>query len=424
MPAPPRIRCSIALVLLLFLSAILFVGCGSTSSNSTSNSGTSGASTPGGSSAGSGGNSGGGSSGGSGSGSGSGTSNSFVSYVYSAGTSAIIGYGVNSDGSLKPLAGSPYSASLGQNSSIVTNGANLYAIAGGSTNLDVFSIDKSSGSLTLANTTNAIAGDPHQGDMASNLALDHTGGSLYVDVGLSDIVGGVNVFTVGSASSAQQLQYFAGPAIALPPPVFSPNNQYGYTSSCSARVEGVFRYTRSSNGTLTEISSVNPPPPTGNPGEAFCPKGIAASAKGYLAVVWFPFAFASSGPVGNETYVVTYTINGDGTLSPVSNSQMKTTSTSANTVVTNFDPTGSVLAAAGDGGVQTFTVNSNGTLAAAGSPQNAGVQFQNVAWDNSNHVFATSSSQLYVFSSSNGVLTPASGSPYTGASELTVLPLN
>src|SRR5947209_1967106 len=171
-------------VLLTSLCLVIYVGllasCGSTSSNNSNNPNNPSTGAPGsGSSSGSGSGGSGSGSGGSGtSGSGSGTSNSFVSYAYAASTSAIAGYGVNSDGSLTSLAGSPYAASLVQNTNIVTNGANLYAIAEGDTNLDIFAIDKSSGALTLANTTNAIAGDPNTGDIVfPPLALDHTGAS-------------------------------------------------------------------------------------------------------------------------------------------------------------------------------------------------------------------------------------------------------
>src|SRR5438105_1840750 len=288
-------------VLLTSLCLVIYVGllasCGSTSSNNPNNANNPSTGAPG-SGSGSGSGSGGSSSGSGGSG--SGVSNSFVSYVYAASTSAIAGYGVNSDGSLTPLAGSPYAASLVQNTNIVTNGANLYAIAEGHSNLDIFAIDKSSGALTLANTTNAIAGDPNSGDIAFRLALDHTGASLYAGVG-TNINGGVNVFTVGSSSNAQQVQYLAGPSLPLSPQVFSSNNQFGYASACSARVEGFFGFTRASDGTLKTMDpgkSQGPgnfQGPTGNPGEAFCPHALATSAKGYLAVLWMPFGFASTG---------------------------------------------------------------------------------------------------------------------------------
>src|SRR3954469_7229695 len=396
----------------------LLVACGGASSNNNLSSnnnpspGTTGPSSPGSSSPGSGG----------GSGSGTGSSSSFVSYAYTAGTSAIKGYGVKADGSLTPLSGSPYAASAGLNASnIVTNGANLYAIAADFRNLDVFSIDKASGALTFANTMSPLTGDPHQGDIALSPALDHTRTSLYVTLGLSDFDSGINVFTVGSSPNAQQIQFLPGPAIALPAPVFSPNNQFAYTSFCEVRINGVFGYARASDGTLKGMNPGLPQPPT-IPGEGFCPQSVAASAKGYLAIAWPHFDFASSNP-GNETFVKTYTINADGTLTAVSNSQVLTASSKANKTVLNFDPTGSFLAAAGDGGVQTFALNSNGTLAPIGSSQAAGVKFQSVAWDNANNVFATSSDQLYVFNSSTGALAPVPGSPYPGDPALTVLPL-
>src|SRR5579884_55692 len=426
--------------LCLVIYVALLASCGSTSSNNANNtnnpsagapatgsgsgSGSSGSGSGGSGSTGSGSTGSGSGSGGSGSSSGgSGASSGFVSYAFSATTTAISGYGVNGDGSVTPLPGSPYAASLVQNGHIVTNGANLYAIAEGATSLDVFSIDKSSGALTLANTTNAMAGDPNQGDIAFHLALDHTGASLYEAVG-TNINGGVNVLGVNSSPNAQPVQFLPGPSAPLAPEVFSPNNQYGYTSDCGARVHGIFAWQRMSDGSLKEVA-INPGSiqgPTGSPGEGFCPIGLAASAKDYLAIVWMPFAYASSGPVGNETYVMTYTINADGSLTTVANSQVKTASSSANTVAIGFDPSGSFLAVAGDGGIQTYALNGNGTLAPVAPPQNSGANFQELEWDNSNHVLATNSNQLYVFNVSTGLLTPASGSPHAGGPELAVLP--
>ena len=39
------------------------------------------------------------------------------------------------------------------------------------------------------------------------LALEHTGASLYVGVGIPDESDGINAFTIGSGASAQQFQY-------------------------------------------------------------------------------------------------------------------------------------------------------------------------------------------------------------------------
>ena len=82
-----------------------------------------------------------------------------------------------------------------------------------------------------------------------------------------------------------------------------------------------------------------------------------------------------------------------------------------------------ILAMAGNGGLQTYSLNGNGILTPGGSPQDARVKFHNIAWDSSNHVFVTNDTQLYVFNSGNGLLAPASGSPYAGGPGLAVLPL-
>src|SRR5579884_3332262 len=249
--------------LCLIVSVVLFTACGSTSNSSSnnSNSGSSGTGSGSGSgSAGSGSGSAGSGSGGSGSAgsggssSGSGSSSSSVAYIYTASPSTISGFAAHSSGTLTPVSGSPYAASTAQNTNIVTNGANLYAIAEGSTNLDIFSINKSSGALTSTGGTSTITGDPNQGDPAWGLALDHTGASLYVDVGVPDQSDGINAFTVGSGSSAQQFQYLATGAFVPPPLVFSPNNQFAYSYTCFYRSSGVYAYSRASDGTLKALN--------------------------------------------------------------------------------------------------------------------------------------------------------------------------
>ncbi len=415
---------SIALGILVSLLS----SCGSTSSSTAANNAPPATSSnpPSGSGSGSSGSgsgsaSGGGSSGSAGSGSGS--SSSFVAYAYTGGQNEIRGYGVNANGSLTPIAGSPYAVSNPQfaTTPIATNGANLYAVSDAGTNLNVFSIDKSNGSLTLANKTSTLTGDSHNLDFASGLALDHTGASLYVVVGVSDLDGGFNLFTVGSSSGAQQSQYLQTGAFAEAPLIFSPNNQFGYSFLCTARTDGVFGYARASDGSLAtmNLGPVSGPKVTG---QAFCPGALAISERGYIAGVWKVNGIGSSVP-GNETYVMSHAINSDGTLTPVSNSQVQTASISGHAVAAKFDPSGTFLAVAGDGGIQTYSLNGNGTLTPMGSPQAAGANFQSVAWDNANHVLAATSNQLYVFTSNNGVLAPVSGSPYAGDPALTVLPL-
>jgi len=391
----------------------LLAGCGSSNNSGSSGSGSGGT---GSSNPGSG-----------GSGSGSGSSNS-VAYAYTSNGTSILAYAVNTDGSLSTVSGSPYAIGthieqLSAQGALVTNGANLYAIVAGNipTSLIIAPINKSNGSLSQATTSSAITGDPNTSDYADLLALDSTGSSLYAVVGLSDQDAGVNVFGVGSGTSANHVQYLGGGAIAGSALVFTSDNHYAYNWNCSARVTGVNGYTRASDGTLTSLPALQAQPPVTSPGVGYCPAGLAASANGYLAIAWIPFGYASTVQVGNQIAVGIYKINADGTISLVPNSGV-TTAISA-TAALGFDPSGSYLAVAGTGGVQIYMLNSAATLTPVGTAQDASVNFASVAWDKSNHVFATSSSQLYVFSSNSGALTPASGSPYGGGAALTVLPL-
>ncbi len=405
-----------SLSVILFLS--LLAGCGG-SSKSSANNGNSGSGGTGSSNPGSGGSNGGGSGG-------SGSSNS-VAYAYTANGSQIMAYAVNGDGSLSTVSGSPYAISTqisqsGAQGVLVTNGANLYAVGSGNipTNITVAPINKSTGSLSQPTTTSAITGDPNTSDYLNSLSLDTTGSYLYAVVGLSDQDSGTNVFNVGS-TNAKQVQFLAAGAIAGSPLVFTSDNRYAYYWACSAREDSVNGYSRASNGTLSYLPALQAQPAVTSPGVGYCPAGVAASANGYVAIAWIPFAYASTVPVGNQISVGLYKINGDGSITLVSNSGVNTP---INTMVAlNFDPTGKYLAAAGNGGLQIYSVSSSGTLTAVGSTQDTGVNFADVTWDKSNHVFATSSSQLYVFTSNNGALTPAPGSPYGGGAGLAVLPL-
>jgi len=380
----------------VILSFGLLAGCGSGLSSSSSNTS---------------GNSGG--SGSSGSGSSSG-------YVYTAGANAINAYSVNSDGSLTAVSGSPYSA--GTVNFIVTNGSNVYTIASDNQTLDVYSLNKSSGALTMASSTNAIAGNPNTGDFAGPLSLDHTGTSLYVQNYDSSGDDGYNFFNVSSGSTATQVQWDGSSEVFGPALVFSPDNNYAYSGNCYHASWSTFRYTRASNGTLSSPTMLTGADgsPVMNPGDQPCPVAFAVSATGYLAIAY------SAQPQPGTFLIGTYKINSDGSLTPVTNSMATTASNGGtngqSTVAINFDPTGTYLAVAGNGGVQTFSLGSSGLLTAAGSAQDAGTAFLNVGWDKSNHVFATTSSQLYVWTSNNGNLSPVSGSPYSGGAGLAVLP--
>ncbi len=342
--------------------------------------------------------------------------------MYTAGANAITGYGVNADGSLVAVPNSPYTANT--NTYLVTNGADLYTANSSGNTLDIYSLNRSDGSLTAAGTVNALAGNPMSGALVSSLSMDHSGTSVYA--GTNDGVGdnGFNLFQVGANGTLTQKQYFGSGEDYGGPLAFASNNKYLYGDSCYKAAWQLYGLQRASDGTLTslDIGAQNGPPVVGrNNYNGYCPYALAASAKNYLAV-----SYASIG-TSQPYQLETFAINSDGTLTAIATSQATTASNTGNggpgAIAIQFDPTGTYLAVAGNGGVQIFAIDAGGNLSGVGTPQDAGVNFQNVAWDNSNHVFATSNNQLYIWNATNGQLSPATGSPYSGATGLIVLPL-
>ncbi len=89
-----------------------------------------------------------------------------------------------------------------------------------------------------------------------------------------------------------------------------------------------------------------------------------------------------------------------------------------------FDPTGSYLAGAGKG-LYLYHLSSSGKLTLVQPPVAPGVRFADVKWDKSGHLFAISSTGLYIYTLKNGTLVPAPGSPHPLAktNSLAVLPL-
>jgi hypothetical protein len=73
-----------------------------------------------------------------------------------------------------------------------------------------------------------------------------------------------------------------------------------------------------------------------------------------------------------------------------------------------FDPTGNNLAVAGQAGIESFKLNTNGTLTLLSAPILNTTTLFGVQWDKAGHVYAISSDALYVFGTHNGILTLAS----------------
>lgn len=79
---------------------------------------------------------------------------------------------------------------------------------------------------------------------------------------------------------------------------------------------------------------------------------------------------------------------------------------------------------AGDGGIEVFRLNADGTLTQIGQLVESGVTFEDVHWDAAGHAFAISNSALYVFMlHNNGLVLTGTPHPIAHAGFLAVEPM-
>lgn len=323
------------------------------------------------------------------------------------------------DGTVNSLPGSP---AAGPSSYVVTNSA--YVFATDSNNVASYKRG-SDGSLQKTSSSLAVGSNGSELWAIGNLSLDHSGQTLYAGQTAGSDDNYYFFFNVGADGSITKIGQ-VGPSVDyVSPLVFSPDNQYAYGFGCFHLGWNITSFHRASDGTLTKFDSTansQAPPEYLGTGQMYCPDGEAISQMGYLAVT---DAAAGTNTLG----VGVYKINGDGTLTLVQNSTVQTQLTQGSSgccfpVAMNFDRSGKFLAIAASGGIQVFQLIPGGTLAPVGGVQAPGPNYAGVQWDADNHLYAVSSSGLSVFTSSQGVLTPASGSPHAAgaAGSLAVLP--
>ena len=316
------------------------------------------------------------------------------------------------DGTATSVPGSPAS---GPASYVVTNSAFVFATD--ASNLASYARG-SDGSLTASSSVVAV---PNAGTTATYLiqamSLDHTGQTLYAmeNAGADDLFYFFFNVANGTATKIGQI----GPNVEyVSPLVFSPDNVYAYGFGCFHLAWTITGFRRNSDGSLTPFNTNGGIAPYAGTSQFYCPQAEAVSAMGYLAV-----ADTVNGASLATSGLGIYKINSDGTVSLVQSSVQQTALSRISSL--NFDPTGTFLAAAGNGGIQMFQLMPGGGLSAVGSAQSTASNYLGVEWDTHNHVYAISTAGLTVFSNAGGMLTPASDSPHAAgaAGSLTVLPL-
>lgn len=409
-------------------AALIVIGmaaCGGTSNsspdtNASSSGQTSSGSPPAGSSSGTSGSgsasAGSGSGGSTSGGSSGGSSQAAVAYTYvgtaNQSTAGIYGFSIAPDGTATAVPGSP---ATGPSSYVLTNSA--FVFASDSANIASYARG-SDGSLKQSSTTYAVLSNGSEPWAIQAMSLDHTGQTLYAmeNAGSDDTY--YFFFSIGPDGKITNTGKIGPNVNYVSPLVFSPDNNYAYGSGCFHIGWDITGFHRNSDGTLTRLDdrATNPAVPAyAGTGQMYCPIREAISQTGYLAV-----ADAELGT--NTTGLGAYKINADGSLTLVPNSTLATQLSSIHGM--NFDPSGQYLALAGSGGIQMYQLTPQGTFTPVGGVQQPGTNYLGVQWDADNHLYAISNAGLHVFMNSNGVLTPASGSPHAAgaAATLAVLP--
>jgi hypothetical protein len=195
---------------------------------------------------------------------------------------------------------------------------------------------------------------------------------------------------------------------------FSANNKYVYCVDSGWTGYDICEYERASNGAF-----VSPPvstPPISNPvdesGYRFDPIGIAADPLNHVAV-----AFANEernvGPESGPNRLGAYTADSKGNLTTTSTYE-NMPKVAVGDVGLTMSPSGKILAAFGEKGLQVFHFN-GGEPITNQAILVRDVDFEQAYWDDNDHLFAVSQNtgKLYVFTVTPAHAAPAPGSPYS-----------
>jgi 6-phosphogluconolactonase (cycloisomerase 2 family) len=241
-------------------------------------------------------------------------------------------------GALAAVAGSPFAGgTTPAGITVSSNGTLVYAANRGSGDVSGWSVNTSSGVLTSVGTAVATSGVP------GTLVIDSTARFLYVTMGSA----GTQVFQIGSDGRLTSLR-------TVPP---SP-----CAGAAGVATDGNSRFVFVADGTSAVCTyAINP-----SNGDLLLITTAAVTA-GTSPV------FAAVSPDNAHLYVTNlgsknvsvYTINADGSLSPVSGSPFSAGNSPSSVSV---DPSGkfAYVTNFGDGTISTYTIGSNGALTSAG----------------------------------------------------------
>jgi len=348
------------------------------------------------------------------------TASSPVAFVYVPSSSGTDSYEVNAfaaglNGRLIPVAGSPFAANV---SNLAANGKYLFGVQGAA-DIDSFSISPTG---AIAQTSSINAQQFNQNDCGGPVGLffDRTGATLYDQDFYSDCANNsYQSFSVGSSNGGLN---YVGLANAASPAFqsnlsFIGNNQYAYAGSCYV-LSGplIYGFIRNSDGTLTDLN-LNTPIPAGSSGNSYCPGAFAADPTNHLAVVLQTTTSDYPPTADGSPQLAVYAADEAGNLSTNSTSSNMPAASVGYYPALALSPAANLLAVAGTGGLQVFHFNGGNPITRY-TGQLLKDEVDQVVWDNNNHLYAlsiagNSAGKLFVFTITPTGVAPAPGSPYT-----------
>ena len=358
-----------------------------------------------------------------------------VAHVYisqspvKSGPNQVLGFATAANGALTPIEGSPFDADVNL---MATNGKFLF---GGTTDelyLNTYTIEKDGAlKFAVANDISRLAGGAYSTQYSTYLVLDHTGATLY-DLRFNvDTNGYYEAFVIDKATGALTLPPGSitdagndqtGPGAF----VFSANDKYMYCVDSGYAGFDICGYDRASNGALVNSPVISPriSSPVDKSGYRFDPIGISADPSNHVAVA-FANEEGDEGPENGPNQLGVYTADSRGNLTTTS-TYKNMPKVAVGDVGLKMSPSGKLLAAFGDKGLQVFHFN-GGEPITNDATLVKDVDFEQAYWDDNDHLFAVSqnSGKLYVFTVTPTHVAKAPGSPYSipGAQNLIVHPL-
>jgi hypothetical protein len=339
----------------------------------------------------------------------------YVSNLVNPDTSArhnVYGYGARSDGSLYRVAGTPLNSDV---EDLWVNGKYLLGLNG---NLIDSYLISSTGNLQLVGTVDAAAKATGFCGGIGPLKVDHSGLYVYNAIAQGDCEG--FSFQTFGISSTGKLSYkstsdevFAG-GNELD---FLGNNNFAYSPVCTVfdheEVGYIYDFKRSSTGALTPLQIGNSDPVPQNTSNDYCPLTIATDPTNHLAVLQQEADFDGT-PYGTPV-IATYTATSSGNLTTTSTYKNMPHARSGSRVM-RMDPSGKLLAVAGSNGLEIFHYHGANPVTYAKTLLTS-VPVDYLYWDNSNHLYALTRSnigkgKLYVFTVTTTGASQAPGSPH------------